>query len=81
MWQRNETENSVSFLFCWFFDKKQTGYDVCSKTMGGLLNSKTAEGATIYHTAVAYPVGIVFAAVMLALLIHATKKAGVRKAA
>ena len=36
MWQRNETKNSVSFLFCWFFDKKQTGYDVCSKTMGGV---------------------------------------------
>ena len=49
--------------------------------LGGLLNSKTAEGATIYNTAVAYPVGIVFAAAMLALFIHATKKAGVRKAA
>jgi hypothetical protein len=49
--------------------------------LGGLLNSKTAEGATIYNTAVAYPVGILFAAAMLALFIHATKKAGVRKAA
>ena len=48
--------------------------------LGGLLNSKTAEGATIYNTAVAYPVGILFAAAMLALFIHATKKAGVRKA-
>ena len=54
---------------------------VCPECLGGLLNSKTAEGATIYNTAVAYPVGIVFAAAMLALFIHATKKAGVRKAA
>ena len=36
--------------------------------------------ATIYNTAVAYPVGVLFAAAMLALFIHATKKAGVRKA-
>ena len=34
-----------------------------------------------FLTAVAYPVGILFAVAMLALFIHATKKAGVRKAA
>ena len=58
-----------------------TYFVLAPECLGGLLNSKTAEGATIYNTAVAYPVGIVFAAAMLALFIHATKKAGVRKAA
>ena len=38
------------------------------------LNSKTAEGATIYNTAVAYPVGVIFAIAMLAIFLHATKK-------
>ena len=41
----------------------------------GLLNSKTAEGATIYNTAVAYPIGVIFAIAMLAIFLHATKKA------
>ena len=58
-----------------------TYFVLAPECLGGLLNSKTAEGATIYNTAVAYPVGIVFAVAMLALFIHATKKAGVRKAA
>ena len=58
-----------------------TYFVLAPECLGGLLNGKTAEGATIYNTAVAYPVGIVFAAAMLALFIHATKKAGVRKAA
>ena len=58
-----------------------TYFVLAPECLGGLLNSKTAEGATIYNTAVAYPVGILFAAAMLALFIHATKKAGVRKAA
>ena len=58
-----------------------TYFVLAPECLGGLLNSKTAEGATIYNTAVAYPVGIVFAVAMLALFIHATKKAGVRNAA
>ena len=58
-----------------------TYFVLAPECLGGLLNSKTAEGVTIYNTAVAYPVGILFAAAMLALFIHATKKAGVRKAA
>ena len=48
--------------------------------LGSFLNSKTAEGATIYNTAVAYPVGIIFAVAMLAVFIHATKKNAAQKA-
>ena len=44
-------------------------------SLGGLLNAKTAEGTTIYNTAVAYPIGIIFAIAMLAVFLHATKKA------
>lgn len=36
---------------------------------------KTAEGATIYNTAVAYPIGVIFAIAMLAVFLHVTKKA------
>ena len=32
------------------------------------------EGATIYNTALAYPIGIIFAIAMLAIFLHATKK-------
>ena len=49
--------------------------------LGGLLNSKTAEGATIYNTAVAYPIGVLFAAAMLAIFIHATKQQTAKKTA
>ena len=49
--------------------------------LGGLLNHKTAEGAIVYNTAVAYPVGILFAIAMLALFIYATKKQTVKKTA
>ena len=49
--------------------------------LGGLLNHKTAEGATVYNTTVAYPVGILFAIAMLALFIYATKKQTVKKTA
>ena len=47
--------------------------------LGSLLNSKTADGAVIYNTAVAYPIGIVFAILLLALFIRATKKHGTKK--
>ena len=52
-----------------------TYFILAPECLGGLLNSKTAEGATIYNTAVAYPIGIVFAIAMLAVFLHATKKA------
>ena len=52
-----------------------TYFILAPECLGSLLNSKTAEGATIYNTAVAYPVGIIFAIAMLAIFIHATKKA------
>ena len=58
-----------------------TYFVLAPECLGGLLNSKTAEGATIYNTAVAYPIGIIFAAAMLALFIHATKKTAANKAA
>ena len=41
-----------------------------------------ADGKLVaYNTAVAYPIGIVFAIAMLALFIHATKKNTEKKAA
>ena len=55
-----------------------TYFILAPECLGGLLNSKTAEGATIYNTAVAYPIGIIFAIAMLAVFLHATKKAARR---
>ena len=52
-----------------------TYFILAPECLGGLLNSKTAEGATIYNTAVAYPIGIIFDIAMLAVFLHATKKA------
>ena len=52
-----------------------TYFILAPECLGGLLNSKTAEGATIYNTAVAYPIGVIFAIAMLAVFLHATKKA------
>ena len=40
----------------------------------GLINSKTAEGAVVYNTAVAYPIGIIFAIVLLVIFLRAAKK-------
>ena len=51
-----------------------TYFILAPECLGSLLNSKTAEGATIYNTAVAYPVGVIFAIAMLAIFLHATKK-------
>ena len=58
-----------------------TYFVLAPECLGGLLNHKTAEGATVYNTAVAYPVGILFAIAMLALFIYATKKQTVKKTA
>ena len=58
-----------------------TYFVLAPECLGGLLNHKTAEGATVYNTAVAYPVGILFAIAMLALFLYATKKQTVKKTA
>ena len=58
-----------------------TYFVLAPECLGGLLNSKTAEGATIYNTALAYPIGIIFAIAMLAIFLHATKKTTAKKAA
>ena len=58
-----------------------TYFVLAPECLGGLLNHKTAEGAVVYNTAVAYPVGILFAIAMLALFIYATKKQTVKKTA
>ena len=50
-----------------------TYFILAPECLGGFINAKTAEGAVIYNTALAYPVGIVFAGLMLFLFIHATK--------
>ena len=56
-----------------------TYFILAPECLGSLLNSKTAGGAVIYNTAVAYPIGIVFAILLLALFIRATKKHGTKK--
>ena len=58
-----------------------TYFVLAPECLGSILNSKTAEGATIYNTAVAYPFGIIFAVAMLAIFLHATKKNTQKKAA
>ena len=57
-----------------------TYFILAPECLGSILNSKTAEGATIYNTAVAYPVGVIFAIAMLALFLHATKKHAAKNA-
>lgn len=51
-----------------------TYFVLAPECLGGLLNSKTAEGTVVYNTALAYPIGVVFAVAMLALFLYATKK-------
>ena len=57
-----------------------TYFILAPECLGSILNSKTAEGATIYNTAVAYPIGVIFAIAMLALFLHATKKHAAKNA-
>ena len=47
-----------------------TSFVLAPECLGSTLNSKTAEGATIYYTAVAYPFGVIFAVAMLAIFLH-----------
>ena len=56
-----------------------TYFILAPECLGGLLNGKTADGAVIYNTAAAYPIGIVFAAILLAVFIRATKSTARRK--
>ena len=58
-----------------------TYFILAPECLGSLLNSKTADGTVIYNTAVAYSIGIVFAALLLALFIRATKKRSAKKSA
>ena len=57
-----------------------TYFVLAPECLGSILNSKTAEGATIYNTAVAYPFGVIFAIAMLAIFLHATKKHAAKNA-
>ena len=50
-----------------------------NECLGQFLNSKDAAGAVIYNTAVAYPIGILFAAVLLFIFLRTTKKQTARK--
>ena len=50
-----------------------------NECLGQFLNSKDAAGAVIYNTAVAYPIGIIFAAVLLFIFLRATKKQAAKK--
>ena len=50
-----------------------------NECLGQFLNTKDASGAVVYNTAVAYPVGIIFAVLLLAIFIHATKKQPAKK--
>ena len=45
-----------------------------TECLGKLINTKTAEGATVYNTAVAYPIGILVAALFLGIFLYTIKK-------
>ena len=45
-----------------------------NECLGQFLNSKTADGATVYNTAVAYPIGIIAAALFLGIFLYTIKK-------
>ena len=51
-----------------------TYFILAPECLGGFVNQKTAEGATIYNTMVAYPIGIIVAILFLGLFLKATKK-------
>ena len=45
-----------------------------NECLGQFLNTKTADGATVYNTAVAYPIGILVAALFLGIFLYTIKK-------
>ena len=51
-----------------------TYFILAPECLGAFLNRKTVEGATIYNTMLAYPIGILFAALLLIIFLRATKK-------
>ena len=57
-----------------------TYFILAPECLGGFVNQKTAEGATIYNTMVAYPIGIIVAILFLGLFLKATKKPAKAKA-
>ena len=57
-----------------------TYFILAPECLGGLVNQKTADGATIYNTMVAYPIGIIVAILFLGLFLKATKKPVTTKA-
>ena len=51
-----------------------TYFILAPECLGGLVNAKTAEGAVVYNTAVAYPVGLLAAALFLGIFLYTIKK-------
>ena len=49
-----------------------------NECLGQFLNSKTADGATVYNTALAYPVGILAAVLFLGIFLYSIKKRDVK---
>ena len=49
-----------------------------NECLGQFLNHKTADGAVVYNTAVAYPVGIIAAALFLGIFLYSIKKRDVK---
>ena len=49
-----------------------------NECLGQFLNHKTADGAVVYNTAVAYPVGIIVAALFLGIFLYSIKKRDVK---
>ena len=58
-----------------------TYFVLAPECLGKMINTYADGKLVAYNTAVAYPIGIVFAIAMLALFIHATKKNTEKKAA
>ena len=58
-----------------------TYFVLAPECLGKMINTYADGKLVAYNTAVAYPIGIVFAIAMLALFIHATKKHTEKKAA
>ncbi|MGN0653044.1 MAG: carbon starvation protein A [Gemmiger sp.] len=51
-----------------------TYFFMAPECLGAFLNKKAADGSVIYNTTLAYPVGIIFAAVLLGIFIYTTRK-------
>ena len=57
-----------------------TYFVLAPECLGKMINTYADGKLVAYNTAVAYPIGIVFAIAMLALFLHATKKNSTSKA-